>query len=38
MFQQLFKHVIFPDDSMKCYYFPNTTPDKTWEEYEIECN
>ena len=33
-----FKHVIFPDDSMKCYYFPNTTPDKTWEEYEIECN
>lgn len=33
-----FKHVIFPDDTMKCYYFPNTTPDKTWEEYEIECN
>ena len=33
-----FKHVIFPDDSMKCYYFPNITPDKTWEEYEIECN
>ena len=33
-----FKHVIFPDDLMKCYYFPNTTPDKTWEEYEIECN
>jgi endonuclease G len=33
-----YKHVIFPDSSKKCYYFPNSTPDKSWQEYEIECN
>ena len=33
-----FKYVIFPDDSKRCYYFPNSTPDKSWQEYEIECN
>tara|TARA_E500000075_G_scaffold27004_1_gene23744 strand:- start:27 stop:677 length:651 start_codon:yes stop_codon:yes gene_type:complete len=33
-----YKYVIFPDSSKKCYYFPNSTPDKSWQEYEIECN
>ena len=33
-----FKYVIFPDGSKRCYYFPNSTPDKSWHEYEIECN
>ena len=33
-----FKYVIFPDGSKRCYYFPNSTPDKSWQEYEIECN
>jgi len=33
-----YKYVIFPDSSRKCYYFPNSTPDKSWQEYEIECN
>ena len=33
-----YKYVILPDSSKKCYYFPNSTPDKFWQEYEIECN
>ncbi|MDA0330898.1 MAG: DNA/RNA non-specific endonuclease [Bacteroidetes bacterium] len=33
-----YKYVIFPDGTKKCYYFPNSTPDKLWQEYEIECN
>ena len=33
-----YKYVIFPDSSKKCYYFPNSTPNKAWQEYEIECN
>ena len=33
-----YKYVIFPDGTKKCYYFPNSTPDKSWREYEIECN
>ena len=33
-----YKYVIFPDGSKRCYYFPNSTPDKSWQEYEIECN
>ena len=33
-----YKNVIFPDSSKKCYYFPNSTPNKSWQEYEIECN
>ena len=33
-----YKYVIFPDGTKKCYYFPNSTPDKFWQEYEIECN
>ena len=33
-----YKYVIFPDSSKKCYYFPNSTPDKSWQEYEIDCN
>ena len=31
------KYVTFPDGSRKCYYFPNSTPDKAWQDYEIEC-
>ena len=34
----LYKHVIFPEVTKKCYYFPNSTPDKSWQEYEIDCN
>ena len=33
-----YKYVIFPDGTKKCYYFPNSTPDKSWQEYEIECD
>ena len=33
-----YKHVIFPEGTKKCYYFPNSTPDKLWQEYEIDCN
>ncbi|MDC0560089.1 DNA/RNA non-specific endonuclease [Flavobacteriaceae bacterium] len=33
-----FKFVIFPDNTKKCYYFPNISPDKPWQEYEIECD
>ena len=33
-----YKYVIIPDGTKKCYYFPNSTPDKSWQEYEIECN
>ena len=33
-----YKNVIFPDSSKKCYYFPNSAPNKSWQEYEIECN
>ena len=33
-----YKYVIFPDGTKKCYYFPNSTPDKLFQEYEIECN
>ena len=33
-----YKYVSFPDGSKKCYYFPNITPDKVWQEYEIDCN
>ena len=32
-----YKYVFFPDSSKKCFYFPNVSPDKTWNEYEIEC-
>lgn len=33
-----YKFLTFPDNSKKCYYFPNITPEKNWEEYEISCN
>ena len=32
-----YKNVSFPDGTKRCYYFPNTSPDKEWNEYEIEC-
>ena len=33
-----YKYVNFPDGSKKCYFFPNITPDKVWQEYEIDCS
>ena len=33
-----YKYVNFPDESKKCYYFPNISPNKPWSEYEIDCN
>ena len=33
-----YKYVVFPDSSKKCFYFPNLSPDKLWNEYEIECD
>ena len=33
-----YKHVSFPDGTKRCYYFPNTTPDKVWQDYEIDCS
>jgi len=28
----------FPDETKKCYYFPNISPNKSWSEYEIDCD
>ena len=33
-----FKYVNFPDETKKCYYFPNISPNKSWSEYEIDCD
>ena len=33
-----YKYIFFPDSSKKCFYFPNLSPDKLWNEYEIECD
>ena len=33
-----YKFLTFPDNSKKCYFFPNITPEKIWDEYEISCN
>ena len=33
-----YKYVNFPDESKKCYYFPNISPNKSWSEHEIDCN
>ena len=33
-----YKYVNFPDESKKCYYFPNVSPNKPWSEHEIDCN
>tara|TARA_B100001057_G_scaffold5488_1_gene5007 strand:+ start:8410 stop:9078 length:669 start_codon:yes stop_codon:yes gene_type:complete len=33
-----YKYVNFPDETKKCYYFPNISPNKSWSEYEIDCN
>ena len=33
-----YKYVNFPDGSKKCYYFPNISPDKVWQEYEVDCS
>ena len=33
-----YKYVNFPDQTKKCYYFPNISPNKSWSEYEIDCD
>ena len=33
-----YKYVSFPNGTKRCYYFPNTTPDKVWQYYEIDCS
>ena len=33
-----YKYVFFPDSSKKCFYFPNLSPYKLCNEYEIECD
>ena len=33
-----YKYVSFPDGTKRCYYFPNNTPDKVWQDYEIDCS
>ena len=33
-----YKNLNFPDGLKKCFYFPNVSPNKPYEEYEIECN
>jgi DNA/RNA endonuclease G (NUC1) len=33
-----YKYVSFPDGTKRCYYFPNTTPDKAWQDFEIDCS
>ena len=33
-----YKYVNFPDETKKCYYFPNISPNKSWSEYEIDCD
>ena len=33
-----YKFISFPDGTKRCYYFPNITPDKFWQDYEIDCS
>ena len=33
-----YKYVNFPNETKKCYYFPNISPNKSWSEYEIDCD
>ena len=33
-----YKYVSFPDGTKRCYYFPNTTPEKAWQDFEIDCS
>ena len=32
------KSLTFKDGSKKCYYFPNVSPTKNWDQYQISCN
>ncbi len=32
------KQLTFKDGSKKCFYFPNVTPDKNWDKYQVVCN
>ena len=33
-----YKYLTFSDNSKKCYYFDNASPEKDWTEHEILCN
>ena len=33
-----YKYVNFPDETKRCYYFPNISPNKSWSDYEIDCD
>ncbi len=33
-----YKYIIFPDSLKRCFYFPNISPNKTWQDYEIDCD
>ena len=33
-----YKYINFPDETKKCYYFPNVSPNKSWSGYEIDCD
>jgi len=33
-----YKYIIFPDSLKRCFYFPNVSPNKTWQDYEIDCD
>ena len=30
-----YKHITFPNNSKKCFYFPNQKTQKNWTEYEL---
>lgn len=32
------KNIQFPDDTKRCFYFPNEDTTANWTEYEISCN
>ena len=33
-----YKYIIFPNSLKRCFYFPNVSPNKTWQDYEIDCD
>ena len=33
-----YKYIIFPNSLKRCFYFPNVSPNNTWQDYEIDCD
>ncbi len=33
-----YKYIIFPNSLKRCFYFPNVSPNKIWQDYEIDCD